>query len=208
MYCAYCGTQTQEGQSFCSRCGRALAPSAPANAGPIGTPAPSSTTSATQPASTAAFATTAPVAPQGAWSTPAGYGAVPAGYAPALTRSRLQSHLRTLGILWIIGSVLRMIPSLGMLLFGRMGFLFMPMPARAFVLPIIGSLGAVLTVASVAGIAAGWGLLDRRPWARSLAIVLGCLALIDFPFGTALGIYTLWVLFSPGADEEYARLSH
>jgi hypothetical protein len=101
-----------------------------------------------------------------------------------------------------------MIPSLGMLFFGRMGFLFMPWHARAFVLPILGGIGAFMTLAAAAGIAAGWGLLDRRPWARTLALVLGCLALIDFPFGTALGIYTLWVLFSTGADVEYERLSN
>lgn len=30
--------------------------------------------------------------------------------------------------------------------------------------------------------------------------------LIHIPFGTALGIYTFWVLFAPGADREFARL--
>jgi hypothetical protein len=40
-----------------------------------------------------------------------------------------------------------------------------------------------------------------------LAIIVGCLKLIDFPLGTALGIYTLWVLVPQGADEEYQRLA-
>ena len=40
-----------------------------------------------------------------------------------------------------------------------------------------------------------------------LAIVIGCLSLLSFPFGTALGIYTLWVLASAGADVEYGRLA-
>jgi hypothetical protein len=192
MYCAYCGAEVHQGQSFCSRCGRAVAASTvPAPGAALGSP------SAYGPAG--ASATASPGASQAGW-TPA------PGYTPV--QSRLRCHLRTLGILWIVGCVLRLIPSLGMLLFGRIGFLFLPVPARAFVLPIVGGLGAFLTVASVAGIAAGWGLIDRRPWARSLAIVLGCLALIDFPFGTALGIYTLWVLLSAGADVEYDRLSN
>jgi hypothetical protein len=99
-----------------------------------------------------------------------------------------------------------MIPALGMLFLGRMGFMFLPWRLHLFVAPLAGGVGAFLTIACVAGVAAGSGLLDRRPWARGLALVLGCLALIDFPFGTALGIYTLWVLFSPGADLEYEQL--
>ena len=198
MYCAYCGSQIQEGQSFCSRCGHAI--SVPAAAGTVAAQGiTSGAPSVAQAGSSASPVMSAPT-PEPGWT-------VPGSYAPVPVRSRLVCHLRTLGILWIVASALRMIPSLGMLLFGRMGFLFMPMPARALVLPIIGGVGAFMTVACVAGIAAGWGLVDRRPWARSLAIVLGCLALIDFPFGTALGIYTLWVLFSAGADVEYERLS-
>ena len=42
----------------------------------------------------------------------------------------------------------------------------------------------------------GWVLLNFRPWARPLMIVLSVLHLIHVPFGTALGVYGLWVLFS------------
>ena len=56
-------------------------------------------------------------------------------------------------------------------------------------------------------IVTGWGLLERQSWARTLAIVLGCFNLLSMPFGTALGIYTLWVLVSPGAEQEYAALT-
>jgi len=196
MYCAYCGTQIQDGQGFCTRCGRAVAAPGAFN------------TAAAQPPVTAtpAIPATSPQPAQWSPSAPS-ISTVPAGYAAVAPQSRLACNLRTLGILWIVGSALRMIPALGMLFLGRMGFLFMPMPVRAFVLPIMGGLGLFLTVACVAGIAAGWGLLERRPWARTLAVVLGCMALIDFPFGTALGIYTLWVLLSPGADAEYERIA-
>lgn len=36
-----------------------------------------------------------------------------------------------------------------------------------------------------------------------LTIVLAFLALFNIPFGTALGIYTLWVLLPAESDEEY-----
>jgi ABC-type spermidine/putrescine transport system permease subunit II len=54
----------------------------------------------------------------------------------------------------------------------------------------------------------GYALLTRQPWGRVLAIVFAILALIHLPLGTALGIYTLWVL-APGASaDEYAVLAH
>ena len=40
-----------------------------------------------------------------------------------------------------------------------------------------------------------------------LAIVLGCFNLIDMPFGTALGIYSLWVLLPAQSEEEYRRIA-
>jgi hypothetical protein len=45
----------------------------------------------------------------------------------------------------------------------------------------------------------GYSLLTRRPWGRTLAIVVAILSLLKPFFGTALGIYTLWVL-APGAS--------
>jgi hypothetical protein len=49
-------------------------------------------------------------------------------------------------------------------------------------------------------------LLQREPWARTLAVVLGFVSLFfNVPFGTALGIYTLWVLLPAESDIEYER---
>jgi hypothetical protein len=38
-------------------------------------------------------------------------------------------------------------------------------------------------------------------------VVLGFLALLRFPLGTALGIYTLWVLLPEESSREYDHLS-
>jgi len=45
-------------------------------------------------------------------------------------------------------------------------------------------------------LAAGVGLLQKATWGRTVAIVAGCVALLSFPFGTALGIWTLVVLLN------------
>jgi hypothetical protein len=52
-----------------------------------------------------------------------------------------------------------------------------------------------------------WGLYERQPWARVLGIVVACLALIRIPFGTALGIYTLWVLAPESSGREYDAMA-
>ena len=54
---------------------------------------------------------------------------------------------------------------------------------------------------------AGCGLIERRPWARMLSIVLGVLGLFHPPFATALGIYTVWVLAPAGAAQEFAQIT-
>jgi hypothetical protein len=68
-------------------------------------------------------------------------------------------------------------------------------------------IGLVFIAAGLLSLMAGWGLLERQPWARMLAIVLGVLHLINIPFGTALGAYTLWVLLPAQSEQEYAHMA-
>jgi hypothetical protein len=122
--------------------------------------------------------------------------------------SRLGGHIRLLGLLWLALSAFRLLP--GLLLFamfrhGAIGFL--PPGVPFFVHGIVRSIGFLLMASAVVGIITGWGLLERQPWARMLAIVLGCINLIDMPFGTALGVYTLWVLLPAGSEQEYRRIA-
>ena len=44
-------------------------------------------------------------------------------------------------------------------------------------------------------------------WLGAPLLVIGFLALLRPPFGTALGIYTIWVLLPQQAAEEYDQLS-
>ena len=64
---------------------------------------------------------------------------------------------------------------------------------------VLGMAGAVAFVfwlcMGLPGIIAGIGLLKMKRWARILTIVLSAIQLIQFPFGTILGVYGLWVLF-------------
>jgi hypothetical protein len=65
-----------------------------------------------------------------------------------------------------------------------------------------------ITVAMAAlALFAGFSLLNRKPWARILTIVLAILSLVKFPVGTALGIYTLWVLAPMSSAVEYDAIA-
>jgi hypothetical protein len=56
---------------------------------------------------------------------------------------------------------------------------------------------AGLLIFAAPGLIGGIGLLKKRSWAWILVLILGCLNLLNIPFGTALGIYTIWVLVQP-----------
>lgn len=130
--------------------------------------------------------------------------------------SRVARHAQMLGILWIAYSAMLVLGGIFLLVFFQHIF---PMilrnapPPRAGGPPpefILGFMGpfmhfiAVLVLAkAAAGIIAGVGVLQRAPWSRVLTIVVAILSLISFPFGTALGIYSLWVLLSPNAELEF-----
>jgi hypothetical protein len=60
----------------------------------------------------------------------------------------------------------------------------------------------LLAVLSLPGIIGGWALVTGRAWGRILLLVLGVLDLFCIPFGTLLGIYTLWALLSDSQPEQ------
>ena len=51
-----------------------------------------------------------------------------------------------------------------------------------------------LMVISVPGLIGGIGLFMRQGWARILVLIFSVLDLFNIPIGTAIGIYTIWVL--------------
>jgi hypothetical protein len=127
----------------------------------------------------------------------------------AVTRSRLQNHLSTLGTLWVVVGVLFLLPALGLFFASSVAHFVIQdnVVARTLGPLLLTIIGGTILLIAVGGILVGLGLKDRKPWARVVAIVLGVIALFHPPFGTALGIYTLWVLMSDEGGVEYRRLS-
>ncbi len=137
-------------------------------------------------------------------------------YGPAMVaaeqRLRVRQHVQPMGILWIIFGVYRIAGGvLAATILHRLARGGMFGDAPPFIPEFLGSLAPYIAVLSgvlgLAAILAGIGLLTRQPWGRILAIVLAVLALLKIPFGTALGIYTLWVLGSRSSFVEWETIS-
>ena len=83
----------------------------------------------------------------------------------------------------------------------------LPDEVPSFVHALLPAIGMIFLILAAIGSAAGYGLLARQPWARMLTIIFGAFSLMDIPFGTAIGIYTLWVLLPAESEQEYKTMS-
>ncbi|HEV2800974.1 MAG TPA: hypothetical protein VGW12_10780 [Pyrinomonadaceae bacterium] len=54
---------------------------------------------------------------------------------------------------------------------------------------VIGAL--IFTVPAIAG---GYGMWKQRRWAKRVVTLSAAMAIFNFPFGTAIGVYTIWFL--------------
>ncbi|MGA2695476.1 MAG: zinc ribbon domain-containing protein [Terriglobales bacterium] len=118
---------------------------------------------------------------------------------------RLSEHIRLLGILWPALAALNGLHAGVLYILANTIFNPLVHPERpAFLHTLLSALALLMTLKAFAGFAAGWGLLQRESWARPVAVTLAFVSLFfDVPFGTALGIYTLWVLLPSEAERAY-----
>jgi hypothetical protein len=114
----------------------------------------------------------------------------------------MTSHVKVLAVLQIVYA------SLGLLLGLFVGALFggiativgfnASLDESAVAVPILALIGGVaasiIIMLSLPRLIAGIALLKYRNWGRILTVIVSILGMIDFPFGTALGIYGLWVM--------------
>lgn len=55
----------------------------------------------------------------------------------------------------------------------------------------------IVTILAIPGIIAGIGLFKRKEWARILTLIISVINAINFPIGTAVGVYSIWALVQP-----------
>lgn len=143
-------------------------------------------------------------------------GAVPVRTAVTASERRVQGNIQLLAGLWLANGILRLLGVSWMMVAGRLFFPFsrgwdFPFgrgwPFGPFFWGGLFSAGIFLTVFGVLHLLLAWGLFERQPWARTLGIVIGFLALFRVPLGTALGAYTLWVLLPESSAREYDQMA-
>jgi hypothetical protein len=131
--------------------------------------------------------------------------------------TRVHRHIHTLGILWIVYAGYTLLTWMVAIPFlsgmfhdwgvplghGWDGFTF-PFERMPWLIPMI---TAITAVRAVLCLVTGIALLRRAHWARPLAIVAAFLTLIKPLTGTALAIYTLWVLLPSASGQEYDQIA-
>jgi len=127
-------------------------------------------------------------------------------------RNRVQEHVRLLAILWMAYSGLTVVGGIVLIvisntLFGRFSQAGPPPEVTSWLRPFLTVIGYLILAKAAASLIAGLGLLQREPWGRTLTLVVGFISLFNIPIGTALGVYTLWVLLPAQSDEEYRAFS-
>jgi len=112
----------------------------------------------------------------------------------------MRDHLKVLGWLYVAsGALVLLVAAVFGTLFGVVGIATSAEEGGA----LIGGIGVLfalfIALLGVPSLVCGWALLNYKPWARTLGIILSALQIANFPFGTALGGYGLWVLLNDDA---------
>jgi hypothetical protein len=113
---------------------------------------------------------------------------------------QLDNHKRILGILYVVWASLTTLILLIASFFVAFGFQIAmgevdidEQRKLAMISDILQYVPIVFIIFySLPNLIAGIGLLTRKSWAMLFALIVGCVNLLSFPFGTALGAYTIW----------------
>jgi hypothetical protein len=122
----------------------------------------------------------------------------------------MAQHVKILGILHVVFGAMGVFAALVVLMIfgGISAVVSMSDRSTDLPAPILGIIGGfvfiLLLVLSRPGLIIGIGLMQFKPWARIGGIVLSALDLLSVPpFGTALGIYGLWILLNRETEQMF-----
>lgn len=117
----------------------------------------------------------------------------------------IQSHKRTLGIIHIVyGSLI----AITFIFIGSLISIMFPFISEEIAKDVGNDADEILFMVSsivrtvfilllifsaLPSIIAGIGLLQKRSWGPVIALIAGCVSIFSFPFGTAVGVYSIYV---------------
>jgi len=111
------------------------------------------------------------------------------------------SHVDFVGVLFVVWGLLTTLVGVSTLALGVSAIALIGSAGRgggqvaAGVTAIVFAVLAIMAIIwGAAHVVVGVPLRQRKSWARHVALMLGSIDLVLLPYGTALGIYALWVL--------------
>jgi hypothetical protein len=122
----------------------------------------------------------------------------------------MEQHKRVLGIIYIVTAALQILILMFLSFMAQtiLGFITDEISTEeARIVELVFSIlrfipWLVICFISIPSVIAGFGLLNGQRWALTLALILGCLKLLSFPIGTAIGAYSIWVYVEAGRLEK------
>jgi hypothetical protein len=118
----------------------------------------------------------------------------------------MKQHITLIAALNIGFGVIRLL--IGLVILGILSTagLIAGEPSAVAIITLVGTIIVIFfSIKSIPEILGGIGLLKRKQWARIMIIIIGCIDIIEFPIGTAIGIYTLWVLLNEETVEIFNK---
>ena len=110
----------------------------------------------------------------------------------------MEKHINVVAALQIGLSIFNLLIALLIFTVLKLVVGFVEEPQASSIISIVAdAVAIVFIVISLPGILAGIGLYKRKEWARILVLVLSVVEVFSFPFGTAIGIYSIWALVQP-----------
>jgi len=118
----------------------------------------------------------------------------------------MEKHINVVAALQIGLSIFTLL--IALLTFSIMNLIggFVDEPEAEMILAIIAKVvSTFLIVLAVPGLIAGFGLYRRKEWARILTLIISVISIFNFPFGTAIGIYSIWALIQPESVDAFNK---
>jgi len=120
----------------------------------------------------------------------------------------MEKHINVVAALQIGLSIFNLLIALLIFTVLKVVVGFVEEPQAGNILSIVADvLAIVFIIISVPGILAGIGLYKRQEWARILTLILSVIEIFSFPFGTAIGIYSIWALIQPETVAAFNKTS-
>jgi hypothetical protein len=124
----------------------------------------------------------------------------------------MQTHVKVLGVIYLAlgGLLLVLALFLAVTVGGVAGIIGVSADPEdaAIAIPVLGLAGTALAaffgLFGLPSLIVGYGLINYRPWARVVGIVLSAISLINIPIGTIVGAYALWVLLNKETERLFS----